>query len=48
MVLCLLTGGVLFVFSRWFLRLRVALTLARCPLARADYVVVTVGAAALR
>ena len=42
--LCLLTGGALFIFTRWFLRLRVALTLVPCPLSQADYVVVTVGA----
>lgn len=45
--LCLLTCGVLFIVSRWFLCLRVALTLTRCPLAQADYVVVTVRRAAL-
>lgn len=41
-VLCVLTFGVLFVISRWFLRLRIALTLVRCPLAQAEWVVVTV------
>ena len=41
-VLCVLTCGALFIFSRWFLRLRVALTLVPCFLAQADYVVVTV------
>ncbi len=40
--LCVLTGGALFILSRWFLRLRVALTLVPCPLGQADYVVVTV------
>ena len=41
-LLCVVTGGALFVASRWWLRLRVALTLAPCPLAQADWVVVTV------
>lgn len=41
-VLCVATCGVLFVFTRWFLRLRIALTLVACPLAQADHVVVTV------
>ncbi|PRW55974.1 Ca-transporting ATPase [Chlorella sorokiniana] len=40
-LLCVATGGALFVASRWFLRLRIALTLAPCPLAQADWVVVT-------
>jgi len=41
-LLCVVTCGALFVASRWFLRLRIALTLAPCPLAQADWVVVTV------
>ena len=40
--LCLLSGGVVYVLSRWYLRLRIALTLVPCPLGRADLVVVTV------
>lgn len=42
--LCVLTCGALFIVSRWFLRLRIALTLTRCPLAQAEWVVVTVSA----
>lgn len=41
-LLCVLSCGVLFIFSRWYLRLRVLLTLVPCPLGQADYVVVTV------
>lgn len=43
-LLCVLTAGVAFVLTRWYLRFRVALTLVRCPLAQADHVVVTVRA----
>ncbi|EFN58732.1 hypothetical protein CHLNCDRAFT_140417, partial [Chlorella variabilis] len=39
--LCVLTGGLLFLLSRWFMRLRVLLALVPCPLAQAEYVVVT-------
>ncbi|PSC67462.1 hypothetical protein C2E20_8853 [Micractinium conductrix] len=39
--LCVLTGGLLFILSRWYPRLRVLLRLSACPLAQADYVMVT-------
>lgn len=40
-LLCVLTGGVLFIITRWYLRPRVLLTLVQCPLSQSDYVVVT-------
>ncbi len=40
--LCVLSGGLLFLASRWFLRVRVVLTLVPCPLAQAEFVLVTV------
>ncbi|KAL4457986.1 hypothetical protein ABPG75_012851 [Micractinium tetrahymenae] len=40
-LLCVLTGVVLFILSRWYLRLRVLLTMVPCALGAADYVVVT-------
>lgn len=46
-LLCVLSAGVLFVLSRWHLRLRVVLTMVPCALGVADYVVVTVCAAAV-
>ncbi|KAI3436891.1 hypothetical protein D9Q98_006299 [Chlorella vulgaris] len=39
--LCVLSGGLLFLASRWFLRVRVVLTLVPCPLAQAEFVLVT-------